>query len=272
VHNDPVDQLDREWRQLAVGARLGTRLRAWAAYEPALVPFADPRALIRFLRTPGHWVEKDAVLSALLRRARSEPLAARVVLEALLPGLKRLAGRMILDSGEREQLWQLLLGCAWEQIRAYPLQRRPARIAINLLLDSRRAALADFGRERGARCELPYAQLPVAAVAARSGGDVEALLGRAVAAAAISSAEAELILQSRIDGIPLGTLAVAAGVRYDALRIRRQRAERRLRLFLGQSDVRFETLKAHCSCARVAGGGPAGSTGGGSVTPADKRR
>ena len=123
-----------------------------------------------------------------------------------------------------------MLGHAWQQIRRYPLARRPRRIAANLLLDTRRAALAEFTRERRGRREPPAQQL---APAAAPGGDVEALLGRAVTAGALSSEEAELILRTRIDGVPLARLATEAGVAYHTLNVRRLRAERRLLLFLG---------------------------------------
>src|SRR5439155_24348919 len=133
VDVDPVDQLDREWRQLAHGP-LRARMPIWAAKEPALARFSDPLALIRFLRAGDGWAEKDRVLAALLRLARSDADAARVLLEALLPGLKRLAERVILGGGNRDALRQLLLASLWGLLRGgYPLERRPSRIAANLL-------------------------------------------------------------------------------------------------------------------------------------------
>ena len=150
----PLDRLDREWQALVSGG-LPARLRVWALEEPVLAAFASPSALIRFLHTGSAGPEKDAVLRALLARSRVDPLAARVVLQALRPGLKGLAKRIFLDADDVEQLWQLLLASVWEQIRTYPLERRPRRIAANLLLDSMRATLNELARERGRRGELP---------------------------------------------------------------------------------------------------------------------
>jgi DNA-directed RNA polymerase specialized sigma24 family protein len=230
VDFDPVSSLSRDWQLLVCGP-LPARLRAWAAEEPALAPFAgEPARLIAFLRGPAAAAAKDELLQALVRVAAEEPLAARVVLEAIAPGLTRLAERIIFDARDRDELWALLLWHAWQQIRRYPLARRPRRIAANLLLETRRAALAEFTRERRQGREPPPSFAPVASTST----DVEALLGRAIAADALSREEAELILRTRIDGVPLARLATEAGVAYHTLNVRRLRAERRLLLFLGR--------------------------------------
>jgi hypothetical protein len=136
---DVVAALEREWDALASGA-LTQRLRQWAQEEPVLAPFATAQVLLRSLRRlRGKHDFENAILAALLRQARTDPLAARVVLHALLPGLKGVAGRLLLEVAERQQLWSLLLARAWEEIRTYPLEQRPRRIAANLLLDTAHA-------------------------------------------------------------------------------------------------------------------------------------
>ena len=260
---DPVSSLERDWRLLVCGP-LPARLRAWAVEEPALAPFAgEPARLIAFLRGPAAAAAKDELLQALVRVAAEEPLAARVVLEAIAPGLARLAERIIFDARDRDELWALLLGHAWQQIRRYPLTRRPRRIAANLLLETRRAALAEFTRERRRRREpLSYQFSP----GATSGsGDVEALLGRAVADGALSAGEAELILRTRIDGIPLARLAAESGLAYHTMNVRRLRAERRLFLFLGLPAVTSRALRTHWRKVRAAATSPpsTGSADGG---------
>jgi hypothetical protein len=230
VDFDPVSSLSRDWQLLVCGP-LPARLRAWAVEEPALAPFAgEPARLIAFLRGPAAPAAKDELLQALVRVAAQEPLAARVVLEAITPGLTRLAERIIFDARDRDELWALLLGHAWQQIRRYPLTRRPRRIAANLLLETRRAALGEFMRERRRRREPPPHQVSPAATS--DSGDVEALLGQAVAAGALTDEEAELILRTRIDRVPLAQLAAQAGLGYHTLNVRRLRAERRLLVFL----------------------------------------
>ena len=101
---DVVAALEREWDALASGA-LTQRLRQWAEEEPALAPFATAQVLLRSLRRMrGKHDLENAILAALLRQTRTDPLAARVVLHALLPGLKGLAGRLLLEVAEREEL------------------------------------------------------------------------------------------------------------------------------------------------------------------------
>lgn len=251
---DPVGQLDREWRQLAHSPLLQARLLYWAQREPALAVFAGPASLIRFLREQGRFHDKDATLRALLTVAQTDALAARVVLEAVMPGLKRIARQLILDSRDRDELWQLLLASACEQIRRYPLARRPARIAANLLYETRRSALAELRRNRQPHPEITVELADVPA-STDVDGDVEALLDLAVAASAISQVEAKLILETRIDRVPLVTVATRERVSYDALRVQRRRAERRLMLFLGQPAVRFPARKTHCSPAHGPNGG-----------------
>jgi DNA-directed RNA polymerase specialized sigma24 family protein len=230
---DPVVQLELEWMSLA--AALRSELGRWRASEPALAGYLSALGLIRALQGRGSYASKDELLGALLRLARSERMAGRVVLQALLPGLKQLARRVLFEAGEREEVWELLLAHAWEQICCYPLERRPRRIAANILLDTLRPTLRDLKRERRQRSE-SRAELAVSASASHD-ADVERLLGGAVAAGAISPLEAEAILAVRIDGDALAAVAARLGLSYNVLRVRLQRAERRLLLHLGYQPV-----------------------------------
>src|SRR6266540_3459638 len=89
---DPVLSLEREWQQLARGV-VPAPLRLLAEREPALAPFVDPARLVEFVRGSASSAMKDELLRPLVRLAVDDPLAARVVLQVLLPGLKRIAGR-----------------------------------------------------------------------------------------------------------------------------------------------------------------------------------
>jgi DNA-directed RNA polymerase specialized sigma24 family protein len=228
----PVDVLDRDWRRELESPVLCRRFAVWQDTDDALSPFRDPRALLRFLRGPGAAADKDAALRALLMRARSEPLAGRVVLEAMLPGLKKLAGRLLTDVRDREELWSALMACAWERICAYPVERRPRRVAANLLLDCLRGTLAALSETRRDSAALAC-RLPRELVAAPTEDGVDALLNGAVAAGAVSRYEAELILATRTDEVSLRAFAEAEGTSFVMVRQRRSRAERRLRFFLG---------------------------------------
>jgi len=259
----PVDMLASEWKLLAHSPRFLARFHVWRARHSALARFASPDAVVGFLRRPGSTSQKDAVLCALLAWAQREPLGARMVLEALRPGFMTLVARLARGSREREELMAMMLAALWEGIRTYPLSRRRRRVAANLLLDTMHRTLVELRAESAWRASWAFQDTPVRE---RSGadegkGDVEALLGEAVDAQAITAQEAELILATRIDGSELSALAHAAGVSYDAIRVRRQRAERRLLLYLGFRPVLRGPQKRPSSLARVAGVGSEGPLG-----------
>jgi DNA-directed RNA polymerase specialized sigma24 family protein len=258
----PDDILARDWRQALRSALLSARFHEWQAREPALARFGDAAALIRFMRTRGSHAEKDAVLCALLVWAKQEPIGARIVLEAIRPGLLNLSSRIARGAREREEVWATMLLAIWEGIRCYPLARRPRRVAANLLLDTMHRTLVELGHESAWRgvwsfsCEKSEGEAPQ-----EIDRDLDGVLDRAIRAGAVSAEEAEVILCSRIDGVELAELAHAAGVSYGAMKMRRQRAERRLLLFLGRPRVPDGQRNQPSSLARVSGVGPQGPVG-----------
>ena len=239
----PVDVMDGDWERELASPALAEGLRRWRAREPALRPFERPVALLRHLgpATPG--ARQDVVLCALLRCAREDPLAARLVLQTLLPLLKRRVGRVLIDAEEREELWSAVLDRVWERVRSYPVERLPHHVAANLALSAVRDELRERERWRerargrtGSPSEgLPDTRPGTADFEARLG--LDGLLAAAVKSGAVTAEEVELIARTRIDGVPLVRYASATGVAYDALRVARRRAERRLLLHLGVPDV-----------------------------------
>jgi DNA-directed RNA polymerase specialized sigma24 family protein len=258
----PIARLERDWRRQLASVELTSHLRQWQAIEPALRAFSDPAAVLRFLRRSAPGEGQDRVLRALVSRASENPAAGRLVLHALLPGVKRLSARLLVDTRDQEELWSTLLACAWQRICGYPVQRRPQRVAANVLLDTLHDAVAVHRRAVRDRAELDVVPAWLAPTRPRVDGDIEAVTERAVRAEAITAAEAELILCTRIDGVSLASFARAEGVSYDALRVRRRRAERRLGLHMGLVDVRSGGAGGLPGTARVAGRGPAGPAGG----------
>ena len=255
---DPIVQLT-QWRHGLAGRRLAERLSCWGESEPALARFAgSPEQLLRFLRTPPT-PERDAVLCALLRQAKHDRLAGLIVLEALLPGLKALAGSILFEARESEELLALLLESAWERIVRYPVARRPGRVAANLLLDIRKQTLKRLAAQR------PGSTLPLTGrePAPRESRDVELLLRDAVAAGALRWEDATLILETRIDGKPLQRLVAELGESYITVYKRRERAERRLLRRLEGQPVKKRAPKRHMSSARGNAAGDADSASGG---------
>jgi len=252
----PLAALEAEWRGLLRG-ELGTRFRVWRAEDGALTQFTNPDALIAFLHRQEPPDAKDAVLLALLVRAQQDQLAGRIVLQAMLPGLKSLSARLGRSAVSFEELWQILFACLWERIVTYPVERRPSRVAANLLRDTLKRTLAVLKREAKAQGQLLEVPLDgfddLLATDASSDGeadgsvDVEAILRRAVVARRVTGQEAELILATEVDGVPLAVVAERLGISYNAVKIRRQRAEQRLLEFLGVLADPSGRSKGHSS-------------------------
>jgi DNA-directed RNA polymerase specialized sigma24 family protein len=271
VDQDLIDRLEREWPALAHGP-LAQRLRLWADREPALRRFANPQELLRALRQlRGQHDAENLILAALLREARTDPLAARIVLQALLPGLKNLVGRLLFEASEREELWSLLLASLWARIRHYPLERRPQHLAANLLQDTIQATVRQLDRTRRARRCLPPEPLADTPAPPQE-RDVLLLLADAVKSGVLSPTEAALIFKSRIAGYSVAELAAQEELPYITLYMRRHRAERRLLLHLGERPVKNRLEKAPLSTARAVGDGLTGSAGRGAVTHLNPRR
>lgn len=91
----------------------------------------------------------DQYLLLLVKRAAHDELAARIVLQRILPPLLAIARRRgrITRGGIDEALTETL-SYAWELIRTYPAERRPAKVAANLVRDAEYFAFVRNSRKR----------------------------------------------------------------------------------------------------------------------------
>jgi hypothetical protein len=79
----------------------------------------------------------DVALATAVRRAATDEGAARLVLERILPGLVAIARRRSgLSVGSTADELHEVVATAWIAIRTYPIERRPRRIASNLVRDA----------------------------------------------------------------------------------------------------------------------------------------
>ena len=110
---------------------------AWAAVHPRLTPYPDLEAV---LHASGRGLpddEADAVLAAVVERAPADEAAAHLVMRRILPGLVAAAVRRGATGQWRVRpVFDDLSATAWMLIRTYPLERRPRRVAVNLLRDA----------------------------------------------------------------------------------------------------------------------------------------
>ena len=98
----------------------------------------------------------DANLAALVRLAAVDDLAARLVLQRIVPGLVRAARRR--RQAGMQQAFDELVGTAWMLVRTYPLDRRPQRVAANLCRDAEYQAFVRPSRLRSGD-EVPHGAL-----------------------------------------------------------------------------------------------------------------
>jgi hypothetical protein len=242
---DAVAQLEQEWPLLQQRA-LAQLLPRWGELQAPLRRFGSAPELLRFLHTQPP-AQTDAPLLALLTLARADRLAGRFVLQAILPSLKAQAERIRHQRGRRDEVWELLFFYAWEAICSYPLDHRRARVAANLVLQMLHDTTRELYRPHSER-DLPVANDRLERLARGAGlepADARPLFSpevpllQAVAAGAIATRDAQLILETRVDGAGLHALAVMGGLGYDGLLKRRQRAEAALRGWLrAQAAVR----------------------------------
>jgi hypothetical protein len=126
--DDPFVQLDREWATLCARRRHRDTVRRWAAREPELAGVEDLDALVPACRET-----RSAYAPAVLRLARSsDDLAARVLLQLLVPGLLQTADALHRpgQGSSRHELRLEVISVAWMQIAAIaavlPAPARPA--------------------------------------------------------------------------------------------------------------------------------------------------
>jgi DNA-directed RNA polymerase specialized sigma24 family protein len=254
VNCGALEHLERELMRELTSGELGASFVAWSREEPTLARFRSPVDVVRFLHGRNSPDARDAVLRPLVTRAATDPAARRLVLRAVLPGLKNVARRLGVMAESRDEIWSTLFCCAWENLCAYSIDRRPNRIAANLVLDTMRSTITTLRVERAELVEVVDLD-PWTARSSAASGDIDALFDRAVAAGAISAAEATLIASTRFDGIPLAHMANACGEPYNRVKVRRQRAERRLLVWLRTPSVPRGHQKRRSSSARVVGAG-----------------
>lgn len=131
-------QLLQEWVTLNANPTARVSLRRWARSQPVLAGLERPGDVVDAIDEADHG-RTDELLGALLALLRDgHQLAGRVLLQAMLPKLLRLA-----SSTNRRSAFPCLedqraaaVAEFWGVATTYPLERRPARIAANLAMDT----------------------------------------------------------------------------------------------------------------------------------------
>lgn len=233
-----------EWERLRHDPDAVERVRSWA-----LVDVDDLEDLLRHAgrgcrTTP----DTNAVLHRLLEIGRCDDLAARIVLQRILPGLlatigRHTARRVTARSSHPDDMFGELIGNAWIAIRCYDLTRRPRCLAAALLWGAEHRTFFTRGQRRPApelATDLRTADLPAVDDASDS-VYLDDLLDDA-ARAGMDSADLALV-RRLLDGASTEGLANELGVTARTVRNHRRRATDRLRQLASARDR--ETPQRH---------------------------
>lgn len=222
--------LDREWAsQCRLHRNNQTMLGRWAESEPALIGIDRLEDLVP---PPGR--DRYRRFGALARlTASGDSLAARVLLQLLVPGLARLSGD--LESGRLDDdVAGDVIAAAWAYIERLRVGDLHWWAPTYVLRSVRRDLLAERARERRRMQEIGPSLVPVASDDQRSGAPsaessvlggsgARALLSEAVQGGTISSTAADVLWLSVVSDRPVPAVARAVGLPVStAYRLRRQ--------------------------------------------------
>jgi hypothetical protein len=232
---DLLGKIEGDLTALRRSGALDQALYGWQARRDELRSFADPEALIGFLRDPDVVPRrgKDPVLAALCMEATGgDQDAATLLLWLMLPGLLRVRRRLASwNALGREDLDAELLAGVWEAAAA--IGAMTTNVAARLVNRAQRRALAAVrqaadwaGRSEPLSTEIGESRLE------DDPGGAEDVITQAVRAGVISEMEADLFRASRSN---IGEVRARLGVTAYAAQNRRRRARRRLLAWLAES-------------------------------------
>jgi hypothetical protein len=227
-------RLDAEWRHLVAAPATAATLAQWRHLAPDLADFADLDELRTAVHDRTDPDRSDRILSALARLAATgghgDTLAARVILQLLIPGAIRLGRRLSAMVGDHATSEAVVFAELAILIRTYPWRRRPRRIAANLLLDCRQRLTRSYHRSHPEICAGLTLHDPGAA-ADHCDDDLALhdLLGWARRHGILSKLEAQLLVANHVAEIPMNQLTTRFGRSRSTLFAIRSAAEKRLR-------------------------------------------
>lgn len=225
-----TEQLRADWGRLRDQPDLLARVRSWQ------LPGSDPTDLDQVLvdagfGRPSDDADADRYLSRVVAAAADDELAARIVLQRILPGLVRIAVRRAATMGSLRAAFDETAGAAWMVIRTFPVHRRPHHVAANLLRDIEYQAFVRQRRRVATARELatPHHRLPETPVSEGDDPLLEfvALLADGVRAG-LADADRE-VLGLAVDGRGSAAAAERLGLPARTWRARKAAATERLR-------------------------------------------
>ncbi|MDH6115672.1 hypothetical protein P3T36_007289 [Kitasatospora sp. MAP12-15] len=166
------DRLDADWAALCADVSVRAAVSGWlaadhldagvAAATGSWVSALGPELLLAALRPGGGALSDalaDAVLRALLERAAGRgpvaALAARIVVQAMVPAAVRMTRSQALPFGGRtfDDVAVLVVSALYERACSGRIHPRPGRPAANLLLDALKQVCRELAADREERGE-----------------------------------------------------------------------------------------------------------------------
>jgi hypothetical protein len=129
-----LSRLQREWNLLNGRPSVVRRATAWKL-TPRVLLSLDELLVLTGLGTGPMDSSSDETMGRLVALARHDDLAARVVLQRMLPGLSACAKRNAGSFDTRLDALDELLSEAWTVIRSFPIEQRDRYVIKNLLRD-----------------------------------------------------------------------------------------------------------------------------------------
>jgi hypothetical protein len=133
-HRYLLTRLQREWNVLSSRRSAVARASSWRL-TPRALSSLDELLVLTGLGPGPVDPSSDDTMRQLVALARHDDLAARVVLQRMLPGLSRCAKRNSSGFDTRLDALDELLSEAWTVIRSFPIEHRDRYVIKNLLRD-----------------------------------------------------------------------------------------------------------------------------------------
>jgi hypothetical protein len=195
----------------------------FCAAQPAAVA-VELNALLA--STQGNDDQADQNLAAVVGKAATDTTMARLVLQRVMPGLLSVAKRRAnLAPGTFSEILHDLVANAWIAVCTYPLDRRPRKVAANLVRDIEYNTFTQQSRLRRVATDA-VAELPERSAASHTnpGEDVITVLAAARNAGANPDG-LRLLGELAVAGRSVGELAESYGVSPRTILNRRLAAE-----------------------------------------------
>ena len=217
-------RLDREWSQLRSRPAALRRAAGWAIVEG---PLHDLDQVLVAIGYEVAWTPaNEAAMRRLVVQAADDELAARVVIQRVLPGLLAVVRRR---SGRPDEVLDELIGAAWIAVRTFNPSRRARCVAAALIADADYRAFRLVWR-RASSSERPTDVLPdrLDDTEIESPRQLLASLFAQAVAAGVPAADLDL-MRRIVDETPTEELARSLNVTARTVRNRRDRITGRLR-------------------------------------------